>query len=79
MRTTLTIPDDVLAVARQRAEETGQTVGEALAELARLGIEHLEDNEAPSEFWRGVKLLPRRPGQPKVTLELVNQLRDEEY
>lgn len=79
MRTTLTIPDDVLAAARQRAEETGQTIGEALADLARLGLEHIEADQAPSEFWKGVKLLPRRPGQPKVTLELVNQLRDEEY
>lgn len=79
MRTTLTIPDDVLAAARQRAEDTGQTLGDALADLARLGLERLEDGQAPSEFWRGVKLLPRRPGQQKVTLELVNQLRDEEY
>lgn len=27
----------------------------------------------------GVKLLPRRPGQPEVTLEMVNHLRDEGY
>lgn len=79
MRTTLTIPDDVLSSARQRAEDTGQTIGEALADLARLGLEQIEASQEPSDFWKGVKLLPRRPGQQKVTLELVNKLRDEEY
>jgi transposase len=74
MRTTITIPDDVLLAAKQRAQARGQTVGEALADLARRGI---EAEDAPGEFWKGVKLFPKRPDEPPVTLEKVNRLRDE--
>ena len=38
MRTTLTIDDDVLAVARAHAERNGVSVGRALSELARRGL-----------------------------------------
>jgi hypothetical protein len=76
MRTTLTIPDDVLAAARQRAQARGQTVGEALADMARRGLEN-ELDECEDDFWQGVKLFPHRPGEPRITVELVNKLRDE--
>lgn len=76
MRTTLTIPDDVLAAARQRAEARGVTVGEALGEIARRGLEN-ELEECEDDFWKGVKFFPHRPDDPPVTLELVNRLRDE--
>ncbi|CAN5789784.1 antitoxin [soil metagenome] len=76
MRTTLTIPDDVLAAARQRAEAQGVTVGEALGEIARRGLE-TELEECEDGFWKSVKFFPRRPGDPRITLELVNRLRDE--
>ena len=35
MRTTVTIDDDVLAVARALAERSGSSLGRALSELAR--------------------------------------------
>ena len=38
MRTTLTIDDDVLAVARALAERNGSSLGRALSELARRGF-----------------------------------------
>ena len=38
MRTTLTIDDDVLAVARALAERNGSSLGMALSELARRGF-----------------------------------------
>lgn len=76
MRLTLTIPDDVLAAARQRAEARGTTLGEALAELARRGIE-AETEEDQDEFWKGVELLPHRELDQPVTMDLVNRLRDE--
>ena len=38
MRTTLTIDDDVLAVARALAERNGSSLGKALSELARRGF-----------------------------------------
>jgi hypothetical protein len=77
MRTTLTIPDDVMAAARQRAEATGQTIGEALGELARRGLQTELAEEQESDFWRGVKFLPARPGEPEVTTDLVNELLEE--
>ncbi|MDE2823466.1 MAG: antitoxin [Chloroflexota bacterium] len=38
MRTTVTIDDDVLAVARALAERKGSSLGGALSELARRGF-----------------------------------------
>jgi len=38
MRTTVTIDDDVLAVARGLAERNGVSLGRALSELARRGF-----------------------------------------
>ena len=38
MRTTVTIDDDVLAVARALAERSGSSLGHALSELARRGF-----------------------------------------
>jgi len=76
MRTTLTIPDDVLLAAKQRAAARGQTIGDALGEIARRGLER-ELEECEDGFWKGVKFFPHRPDDPPITLELVNRLRDE--
>ena len=38
MRTTLTIDDDVLAVARALSERSGSSLGDAVSELARRGF-----------------------------------------
>ena len=38
MRTTLSIDDDVLAVARALADRNGSSLGSALSELARRGF-----------------------------------------
>ncbi len=38
MRTTLTIDDDVLAVARALAAQSGRSLGSAISELARRGF-----------------------------------------
>lgn len=67
MRTTFKIPDDVLSAARQRAKAHGQTLGDALADLARKSLESELDSES-SDFWRGVKFIPHRPDDPPVTL-----------
>ena len=40
MRTTVTIDDDVLAVARALAERNGSSLGRALSELARRGFKN---------------------------------------
>jgi hypothetical protein len=76
LRTTLTIPDDVLLAARQQAKARGITIGEALGEMARRGLER-ELNTCEDGFWKGVMFFPHHPDDPPVTLELVNRLRDE--
>lgn len=74
MRTTLTIDDDVLAAARGLAEAQHKTIGEVITGLARRGL-------APSDpllaTRNGIPQLPIRAGSRPVTMELVNQLRDE--
>jgi hypothetical protein len=74
MRTTLTIDDDVLSAARERAEQEHKTVGEVISALARQAL------RPPAQFSHtrsGIPLLPIRPDGKPVTLELVNRLRDE--
>jgi hypothetical protein len=76
MRTTLAIDDDVLAAAKDRAARQGQSVGEVISALARLGLQG-GGQPKPMTVRNGVPLLPRRNDAAAVTLELVNQLRDE--
>ena len=45
MRTTVTIDNDVLAVARALAERTGCSLGSALSELARRGFKSVVSSE----------------------------------
>jgi hypothetical protein len=75
MRTTLTIDDDVLEVAKGLAERDRKTIGEVVSELARIGLKPV----AQPQKWRGrVPLMPIGPNSRPATLELVNRLRDEE-
>lgn len=75
MRTTLDIADDVLQAAKELAEVRGLTAGQVLSELARKG---LETPEPKLRVRNGVPLLRSRgPGSPRVTMKLVNELRDE--
>ena len=51
MRTTVTIDDDVLAVARALAQRDGGSLGRALSTLARRGFQRAEiddTNEVPT-------------------------------
>jgi len=75
MRTTLAIDDDVLAAAKHLAERDGKTVGEIVSALARQGLNR--GHRAARAERNGVPLLPSRRDAAPVTLELVNQLRDE--
>ena len=52
MRTTVTIDDDVLAVARALAERTGCSLGIALSELARRGLKGVVSGEDDGEETR---------------------------
>lgn len=76
MRTTLAIDDDVLAAAKHLAEREKKSLGEVISALARQGLSR-GTRGARSER-NGVPLLPSRKDAVPVTLELVNQLRDEQ-
>jgi hypothetical protein len=73
MRTTLNIDDDVLLAARQLADSTGQSLGQALSSLARASL----TRSSVGAYRNGIKLLPVGPHARAATLEDVNALRDE--
>lgn len=77
MRTTLAIDDDVLAAARHLAERQGRSIGDVISALARQSLQGGASRKS-SAVRNGVPLLPRRKDAAPVTLELVNQLRDEQ-
>lgn len=74
MRTTLTIDDDVLAAAKGLAARQHKSVGEVISALSR---QALRPTAAKRKARNGVPLLAVRAGAAPVTLEMVNQLRDE--
>lgn len=78
MRTTLTIDDDVLNAARERAARERRSVGAVLSELAREALVGLRSGpeRAKSSNVHGFRPLPSRG--PVVTRSLVEQLRDDE-
>lgn len=75
MRTTLTIDDDVLAAAKHLAAREHQSLGEIISTLARQGLARKQGSARSTR--NGIPLLPQQPAAVPVTLELVNQLRDE--
>ncbi len=74
MRTTLAIDDDVLAAAKELAMTEGKSVGEVISALARRA---LRPADTGGKSRNGVPLLPLKPNSPRVTSELVHQLREE--
>ena len=78
MRTTLAIDDDVLAAAKHLAERQDMSLGEVLSALARQGLARTTHGARGARAQRnGIPLLSATKGARPVTLELVNQLRDE--
>lgn len=73
MRTTLDIDEDVLLAMREIARREGVSMGKALSDLARRAL----TGEIKTETRNGVPLFPCQPDAGVVTLEFVNQLRDE--
>ncbi|MFP3181580.1 MAG: CopG family transcriptional regulator [Paraburkholderia sp.] len=74
MRTTLDIDDDVLALARARAERERVSIGRVLSALARAALQPTSTSPA---MRNGLPVLPNARTARLVTSELVNQLRDE--
>jgi hypothetical protein len=76
MRTTLAIDDDVLAAAKHLAEREQRTIGEVISSLARQAL--TRSGRGSRTERNGIPLLVSRKNSLTVTLELVNQLRDEQ-
>ncbi|MDP9055516.1 MAG: DUF6364 family protein [Acidobacteriota bacterium] len=74
MRTTLDLDEDLIAVAKQLAEQRRTSMGRIVSSLMR---EALEPRDAPA-IRNGVPLFKPVPGASKPSLSLVNRLRDEE-
>ena len=74
MRTTLSIEDDVLLAAKSLAEREQRTIGEVISALARQGLGR---KAATGSTRNGVPLLASKNRAIPVTMELVNQLRDD--
>jgi len=74
MRTTLAIDDDVLAAAKGLAVRQHKSIGAVISMLAR---QALRPASTARKMRNGIPLLPVRPDAVPVTMELVNQLRDE--
>jgi hypothetical protein len=74
MRTTLAIDDDVLAAAKELATMERKSVGEIISTLARRALRPAETSRKTRN---GVPLLKVKPKAPRVTSELVRQLREE--
>ena len=69
MRITLTIDDDVLAVARAMAERNGSSLGSAISELARRGIKEVGRVEVED----GIPVFRVAPDARPVTSEDVKE------
>lgn len=73
MRTTLDLEEDVLMAAKEIARQRGVTVGKVVSDLARQAL----TREVTGTTRHGLPVFPIQPDAGIVTLELVNQLRDE--
>lgn len=78
MRTTLTIDDDVLAAAKERARRENRTAGAVLSDLARQALSgpSSEPAEADADEVYGFAPFPRSGSV--VTNSLIDRIREDE-
>ncbi len=75
MRTTLTIDDDILAAAKELAEQQGSSLGQVISGLSRRG---LEVERVASRRVGRVPTFPVRPGAKPITMSKVQQALNDE-
>ena len=73
MRTTVSIDDDILMVAKSLASSRGVTVGRALSDLARKGMERSAECTTRNDL----PVFRVREDAPTVTPEQVDAAEDE--
>ena len=74
MRTTVDLPDDVMLASRDLAARRRTTLGAVMAELLRKGLRDAEPAVSDDDGFVG---LPKRGLARPITVEFVNQLREE--
>ncbi len=72
MRTTLTIDEDVLRVARSLAEAEGKSLGAVISELVRRAL-----RPAPSRIEDGIPMFDVQPDVAPITDEMVRAALDD--
>ncbi len=73
MRTTINIDEDILCAAKDISEREGLSTGKVLSDLARIG---LEKSKSTVKKRNGIPVFPKKSDKV-VTMEFINQLRDE--
>lgn len=73
MHMTIEIEEAVLRVAADLAQQRGVSIERILADFVRQGIAA----STPITLRNGVPIFPMQPTGADVSLELINQLRDE--
>lgn len=76
MGTHVTIDEDVVRAAEKLAQQQGRELGEVISDLARRS---LPKTNADITYHNGIPQLPISNPGAVVTMEHVNQLRDEEW
>ncbi len=74
MRTTITLDDDAITIAREQAGKCRTTLGQAVSLLIRQGA---AANRKPIAYPGSFTPFPERPDEPMLTMELVDRVRDE--
>ena len=73
MRTTIDIEGDILLAAKEIARQRGVTTGKVISDLMRQAM----TQPVAVTTRAGIPLFPVKADAGPITLELVNQLRDE--
>jgi hypothetical protein len=73
IRTTLTLDDDIVELASRQAKARGLSLGKAVSELARRGL----NAPTPSAIRKGVVVFQLPDDSPRVTTEEVRRLEAE--
>lgn len=74
MRTTINLDDDVVPAVKQYAESRAVSIGRAVSDLVRKGI----NATLPIRMVNGIPVFVLPSGSPKVTSQQVRELLDEE-
>ncbi len=74
MRTTLSLDDDVVDIARDYAAVKNLSLGAAVSDLVRKGMEA----PPPMRMRNGIAVLDLPPDSPRVTSERVKEVLDAE-